>query len=294
MKQRISNIQKIYKEGIRQLSEAGIEEAPIDAWLLLEHITGISKAFFYAHKDMELEEEKEDDYFTCIRRRSERIPLQHITGEQEFMGYSFYVNEHVLVPRQDTEILAEEAIKLLSPGMKVLDMCTGSGCILISILKAGREKLCLRNLKGMGTDISKEALEVAEHNAFRLLGDADRNTCVFCLSDVFDRVEERFDLIVSNPPYIRTSVIEELQEEVRLHEPYIALDGKQDGLYFYRKIIDGSKTHISDGGTLLFETGYDQAEAVSALMRQAGYKNVFVKKDLAGLDRVVGGRYNRD
>lgn len=297
MKQRISGIQKIYREGIRRLKEAGIEDASIDAWMLLEYATGISRASFYAHTDMELKEETEERYFACIDRRTQHIPLQHITEEQEFMGYSFYVNEHVLIPRQDTEILVEEALKVVTHGMKILDMCTGSGCVMLSILKAGREKLLLEELSGLGIDISEEALKAASRNARELLGDSWQEkygSGLFCCSNLFEEVEGEFDLIVSNPPYIRTSVIEELQEEVRLHDPYIALDGREDGLYFYREIIKGSIEHISDGGYLLFEIGHDQAEEVSALMQLAGYSAIYVKKDLAGLDRVVGGRYNRD
>lgn len=197
------------------------------------------------------------------------------------MGYPFYVDEHVLIPRQDTETLAEEALKVLKPGMQVLDLCTGSGCILISLMK-----MC-EGLYGTGSDISEEALEVARKNACRLEVNA-----TFIRSSLFEHISGRYDLIVSNPPYIRTSVIQELQEEVRLHDPFIALDGKEDGLYFYREIIKAGGGYLKPGGYLMFEIGYDQGTEVASLMEKHGYRNIMVKKDLAGLDRVVSGMYN--
>ena len=197
------------------------------------------------------------------------------------MGYPFYVDEHVLIPRQDTETLAEEALKVLKPGMQVLDLCTGSGCILISLMK-----MC-EGLYGTGSDISEEALEVARKNACRLEVNA-----TFIRSSLFEHISGRYDLIVSNPPYIRTSVIQELQEEVRLHDPFIALDGKEDGLYFYREIIKAGGGYLKPGGYLMFEIGYDQGTEVASLMEKHGYRNIMVKKDLEGLDRVVSGMYN--
>ena len=197
------------------------------------------------------------------------------------MGYPFYVDEHVLIPRQDTETLAEEALKVLKPGMEVLDLCTGSGCILISLMK-----MC-EGLYGTGSDISEEALEVARKNACRLEVNA-----TFIRSSLFEHISGRYDLIVSNPPYIPTSVIEGLQEEVRLYDPFIALDGKEDGLYFYREIIKAGGGYLKPGGYLMFEIGYDQGTEVASLMEKHGYRNIMVKKDLAGLDRVVSGMYN--
>ena len=191
------------------------------------------------------------------------------------------MDEHVLIPRQDTETLAEEALKVLKPGMEVLDLCTGSGCILISLMK-----MC-EGLYGTGSDISEEALEVARKNACRLEVNA-----TFIRSSLFEHISGRYDLIVSNPPYIRTSVIQELQEEVRLHDPFIALDGKEDGLYFYREIIKAGGGYLKPGGYLMFEIGYDQGTEVASLMEKHGYRNIMVKKDLAGLDRVVSGMYN--
>lgn len=286
MKQRILTLQEVYKEGIHLLEGAGIADASLDAWLLLSHVTGLSKAAYYGNPGKAVEEEKKKQYFCSIHRRSQRIPLQHITEEQEFMGYSFYVNENVLIPRQDTEILVEEALKKLKPGMQILDLCTGSGCILISLLKKGMEKgLC--ECTGIGTDISRKALSVAVKNGKRFQVPAD-----FLQSDLFANVEGKYDIIVSNPPYIPTKTIETLQDEVRLYDPYIALDGREDGIYFYREIVQDSACYMKKGGYLLFEIGYDQGEAVTDLLKEAGYEALCVKKDLAGLDRVVIGRYN--
>ncbi len=284
MKQKILTLQQMHREGTKLLEDAGIEDASLDAWLLLSFVTGLDRAAYYGRMGEAAEPEKAERYYEVIERRSRRIPLQHITGEQEFMGYVFCVNEHVLIPRQDTETLVEEALKRLKTGMRILDVCTGSGCILFSILKTGEERMHIKGLSGVGTDISKEALAVAEKNACRLGVEADLRQ-----GNLFENVEGKFDMILSNPPYIPTKVIEELQEEVKLHDPYIALDGKEDGLYFYKRIIRESRAYLKEGGCLLFEIGYDQAEAVSALMREGGYRDICVKKDLSGLDRVVSG-----
>ena len=265
------------------MKDRGIEEYQLDAWYLLEYITGISKASYYGDPNRELSAAQAEEYRKCIEKRSERIPLQHITGVQEFMGHEFFVNEHVLIPRQDTEILVEHTLHKVEDGKKVLDMCTGSGCILLSILKRYQ-------VRGTGADISSEALQVAERNRKHLA----LPRVEWLQSDLFEKIEEKYDVIVSNPPYIQTGVIESLQEEVRLHDPYIALDGKEDGLYFYRRIIEDAKAYLEDGGWLLFEIGYDQAEPVTRLMEQAGYSEIHVKKDLSGLDRVAGARYNKN
>ena len=293
MKLKTLELQKIYKNGEEFLREAGIEEASIDAWLLLEFVTGVSRAKYFCDPGMEIDFTDAKRYCELIERRAKRIPLQHITGEQEFMGYTFKVNEHVLIPRQDTEVLVEEAIKFLRPGKSILDMCTGSGCILISLLKMGAEKFYMRNVKGVAVDISEEALKITSCNAESLGVEVS-----FIQSDLFENIDVnvtgKFDILVSNPPYIRTSVIEGLQEEVRLYDPFIALDGKEDGLYFYRKIVENSVNYLNDKAMVLFEIGHDQGEDVSNLLKDAGFSNVWVKKDLAGLDRVVIAMYNID
>lgn len=291
MRQRIFTLRQIIEVGTSELREAGIEEAALDAWYLFQYCTGISRAAYYGEPDRVLEEAFAKQYMECIETRKSRVPLQHITGEQEFMGYPFYVNEHVLIPRQDTETLAEEAVKIIrakqreTAAVRVLDMCTGSGCILLSVMK-----LCPQT-EGTGCDISEEALKVAGRNAARLGVSAD-----WVCSDLFGRLPESgegYDVILSNPPYIRTAEIETLQDEVRLHDPRIALDGREDGLYFYRRIAEESVSYIRDGGNLMFEIGCDQGKDVAELMREHGYENVTVKKDLSGLDRVVTGVYNR-
>ena len=275
-------LQELYQEGILRLKQAKIAEAELDAWYLMEYVTGIHRTMYYLRQQETVEKDTAERYFDCIGRRARRIPLQHITGEQEFMGLTFLVNEHVLIPRQDTEVLVEEALSHLNGDEQVLDMCTGSGCILISLAHYRK------GIRAVGADISDEALQIAEKNAKKL-----SENVTFFKSDLFDRIEGNYDLIVSNPPYIRTEVIEELEEEVRLHDPMIALDGKEDGLYFYRKITKQSRKHLSCGGWLLFEIGHDQGEDVARIMEDAGFAEVSVKKDLAGLDRVVSGMYNR-
>lgn len=288
MKQRTLKLQRIYKEGSAYLESRQIPDAQIDAWYLLEYVTGISRASYYGNPEKNISEEEAKRYWEYLEKRARRIPLQHITGSQEFMGYEFLVNEHVLIPRQDTENLVEEALKVIRPDMHVLDMCTGSGCILISLLKYAAERKHITGGEAVGADISADALEVAKKNAQRL-----KVPIIWVQSDIFENVSESFDLIVSNPPYIRTEVIQGLEDEVKLHDPWIALDGHEDGLYFYRRIVSESISHLNDGAWLMFEIGHDQAEDVSKLMKNEGFCNIYVKKDLAGLDRVVCGMYNK-
>lgn len=281
MNGKILTLQQIYREGKETLERAGIAEAELDAWYLLEYVTGISRASYYGDPGRVVSEEDLCRYRECVEKRAGHIPLQHITGEQEFMGLSFRVNDQVLIPRQDTETLVEEALKYAMPGMRVLDLCTGSGCILISLLH-----FC-PGLTGVGSDISAEALKMARTNGQRL--HVEERAQWLC-GDLFEKVTGAFDLIISNPPYIRSAEIEELQEEVRLYDPRIALDGAEDGLLFYRRIIEESKSYLKNGGRLLFEIGCDQGRDVAELLENAGYTEVSVKKDLAGLDRVAAGR----
>lgn len=282
-------LKEMLRSGTELLKRADVPDPEVDAWLLLEYTTKVTRSQYYLEPDRELSEDESSLYMEAIQRRAKRIPLQHITGEQEFMGFLFRVNSHVLIPRQDTEILVETALEKVENHMQILDLCTGSGCIIISLSKMIREgKGKTWDMDFTGSDISKEALETARENA-RMLGAEIQ----FTVSDLFEQLSGTYDMIVSNPPYIRTSQIGELQDEVRLYDPMIALDGKEDGLYFYRKIIKEATEHLSDKGWLLFEIGCDQKEDVIKLMKEAGYTDVAAKKDLAGLDRVVMGRYNK-
>ena len=277
------NYQQCYEMGVFRLEAADIAEAKLDARLLLEYICGTNRNDLLVHGDREVSKEQMEWYEAAIAKRESRIPLQHITGEQEFMGLTFQVNEHVLIPRQDTEVLVEEVMRDMMDGMHILDMCTGSGCILISLLHYSND--CV----GTGVDLSPNALLVAKENAEKILG--EKCSYSFIESNLFENVEGVFDVIVSNPPYIQTKVIDTLMPEVRLHEPMMALDGSEDGLLFYRRIVEESKMHLRKEGRLCFEIGYDQGEAVKKLMEDGGFKEVKVIKDLAGLDRVVLGIY---
>lgn len=270
----------LYEYGVNRLSESGTGEAALDARLLLEEVCGTSRSDLLAHGDEPVKEEHRRRYLEWIEKRAGRIPLQHILGYQEFMGLRFRVNGDVLIPRQDTETLVEEVLRKLHDGMRILDLCTGSGCILLSLLRYSN------HCQGTGSDLSEKALEVARGNARSLGLEAE-----FVHSDLFERITGKFEIIVSNPPYIPSGEISGLMEEVRDHDPRMALDGGEDGLSFYKKIISQAKGWLCPGGELFFEIGSDQGEAVSSLMRQARYRQVKVSQDLAGLDRVVCGVY---
>ena len=272
---------ELFEYGKKQLEDAGIEEAALDARLLLEYICHTDRNALLVHGDSVRSNLEEQFYRMVIEKRAQRIPLQHITGQQEFMGLTFKVNEHVLIPRQDTEILVEEAMRYLSDGMRILDICTGSGCILLSLLKYSNE------CEGLGVDISDDALAVARENAQNLGLETE-----FRHSDLLEKVEGKFDMIVSNPPYIETAVIDTLMPEVREHEPMLALDGREDGVYFYRRIVEQCTSYMTRGARLFFEIGYDQGEAVKDMMIHKGFCEVEIIKDYAGLDRVVTGCWN--
>lgn len=269
-----------YEWGRKELESARVQDADVDARLLLEYVCHTERNDLLVHGDREVEEISFFCYQKYIEKRSERIPLQQLLHEQEFMGLSFYVNEHVLIPRQDTEILVEEVLREPFDGARILDMCTGSGCILLSLLRYSNATT------GVGVDLSPEALAVAGENADRLQM-LDRVQWVE--SDLFANVKGKYDILVSNPPYISSNVIPELEPEVRAHEPMLALDGGRDGLDFYKKIIEQAGNYLIPGGRLYFEIGYDQGEAVAQLLKKHGYHEVRVVRDYAGLNRVVCG-----
>lgn len=270
------------QKGEKLLESAGIADAKIDAWLLLEMVAKIDRSFYFTHANAFVEPEVLNEYERVLEKRAEHVPLQYITGEQEFMGMTFKVNSNVLIPRQDTEVLVEEVLKALEPGMEVLDVCTGSGCILLSILKNAP------TVRGTGSDVSKQALLVAKENA-RLHGlEAE-----WVRGNLFDNVSGRFDVIVSNPPYIPQAQIPTLMPEVQLFEPLAALDGGVDGLDFYRRIAALAPEYLKEDGLLFFEIGCDQAEDVRRIITESGFAELSVEKDLAGLERVVKGRLRR-
>ena len=263
----------------KDLLKNKIEEYETDAWLLLEGACGCTRNDLYLRGNDPLSEEQETLYKEYLEKRSRRIPVQHILGVQCFCGLDFIVTPDVLCPRQDTEILIEEAIKRIRPGSSILDMCTGSGCIILTLLHF------VKDCKGTAADLSEKALAVAVQNAKKL-----EKECTFIHSDLFENIEGRYDVIVSNPPYIATKEIEALEPEVRDMEPRMALDGMEDGLFFYRKIVSASVQYLNPEGWLMFEIGYDQGAQVSEMMKSAGYVDVKVVGDLAGLDRVVIGK----
>lgn len=273
------NYTEAFLMGMQKLKEAQIGEAQLDARLLLEEVCGTDHNTLLCHGDREVSEAEEEQYRKALEQRAIHVPLQHLLGYQDFMGLRFQVNEYVLIPRQDTEILVEEAMRYLHDGMRILDLCTGSGCILLSLLHYSND------CEGVGVDISQEALQVAAQNAELLGIRAD-----FLKSDLYEKVTGKFDLLVSNPPYIERAIIPTLMEEVREYDPYIALDGGEDGLDFYRRIIGGAQDYLKRGGQILMEIGSGQAKAVSELLREAGFKEIDVCRDFAGLDRVVSGR----
>lgn len=271
----------IYKNASIRLKEAGVPEYQLDARLLLEYVCGTDYNTLLVHGDRDVSPEEEKKYNELIEKRASRVPLAYIVGYQEFMGLTFDVNENVLVPNQDTETLAEEALRELSDGMRFMDLCTGSGCVALSILNYTNDTSCVM------TDISDKAIEVATGNRDRL-GFSDRAEIV--KADLFPQYDDKkFDMIVSNPPYIRTDVIATLPPEVGKGEPYIALDGGQDGLIFYRRIIENAPKWLYTSGWLMMEIGYDQGDAVAGLMKDGGFHEVEVIKDLGGNDRVVRG-----
>ena len=250
--------------GTQMLKDNGIDNAEHDSFELLSAVNGMTRTFYLINGDSLLSEENFLMFEEYIEQRASHIPLQHILGKTWFYGYEYMVNSDVLIPRQDTEILVGEVIKVTRSGDYILDMCTGSGCIGITLAKKFPE------CRVLGVDVSEKALNVAQSNKHNL--------------------DITFNTIVSNPPYIPTKVIEGLQEEVRLHDPILALDGMEDGLMFYRKITAQAGDFLETDGYLCYEIGAEQAADVSDIMKQAGFKDITVVKDLAGFDRVVMGR----
>lgn len=266
---------------IQKLQSKNVENADLDAWYLLSYLIGMSKADYLLRKKEFIPEQIDSMYQQLLARRMEREPLQYIIGQQEFMGLTFVVNQNVLIPRQDTEILVELTIAE-SKGKRILDICTGSGCIAISLAKLGEPKSVT------AVDISTSALEVARKNA-----NLNHAVVEFIESNMFEQVSQTYDIIVSNPPYIKREEIKTLMPEVRQFEPILALDGEEDGLEFYRILAREAKHYLSDQGRVMFEIGCDQAESVFQLLSENGYYNIKITKDYANLDRVVSASIGR-
>ncbi len=279
------SIRKLYDDAAAELALAGIEkrEASLNSAALLEYVFGYDRNYLYAHGEREADEDRLSLFMELCEKRKRRIPLQHLTHSQCFMGLEFYVDENVLIPRPDTELLVEEAMLCVSDGARVLDLCAGSGCILISLMKY------TNGIEGVFSDISKPALSVCERNAKE---HGVFEGASFIESDLFNGIPdtEKFDAVLSNPPYIRSGEIGLLEPEVRDHDPRIALDGHEDGLYFYRRIASEAMGHLKLSGCLLLEIGYDQGEAVGKLLEKAGFTGIEIKKDYSGNDRVVKAR----
>ena len=274
---------EIREETARRLREAGIEDFEYETWMLLEWKLGVDRTEYFMRPDAEVPRERQEALESMLREREKRIPLQYLMGNCEFMGYSFSVDERVLIPRQDTECLVELAVDQMrqSPEpRRVLDLCTGSGCIGVSV------KLLCPQAQVVLSDVSEGALAVAAENARRLGVPVD-----VVQGDLFENVQGTFDYILSNPPYIPSEVIDGLMPEVRDHEPRLALDGTADGLHFYRRIIREATGYLRSGGRLLFEIGQEQGAALLALLQEAGYAETEIRQDLAGNDRIAVGRW---
>ena len=270
---------ELLRMGRDRLEKSDVPDADIDADILWQYLSGMNRMDMIMAREDDVDDDKSEAYMKLIEKRSTRIPLQYITGEQNFMGYDFDTAEDVLIPRMDTETLVETALKLVKDAdhnVDVLDMCCGSGCIGVSF--------------GLWNKNSRIVL--ARRNVAKLCAGDDRFEVV--RTDLFEQISGKYDLILSNPPYIRSDVIETLMPEVREHEPHLALDGTADGLYFYRIIADKAREYIKDEGYVVFEIGNDQAEDVQYLLVDSGYDDIHVVQDLSGNDRVVYGRYDRE
>jgi len=275
-------IKELLDSGEKQLSGKGKESAKLDAMLLLCHLTGMDRTQLFMSHENEVTDSLAESYLAMIEKRAEGTPLQHIVGSANFMGLEFKVTPDVLIPRPETELLVEEALKILTPDSRVLELCTGSGCIALSIMKL------YPGVTMVASDISPAAVHVAVGNAEALgvpMGEGP-GKIDFRIGDLFEHVYDKFDLIIVNPPYIRTEDIKTLEPEVKDHDPLIALDGGPDGLFFYRRLLYEAKNYLNPEGKLLLEIGYDQAADITALAGHA-YKNIKVIKDYSGNDRIM-------
>lgn len=265
--------------GARRLAENGIENADWESRALLCDQLNLSLGDFLIRKTDPMDEADAALFAQNIDRRCAHVPLQHILGKAYFYGLEFNVSPSVLIPRPETELLVEHALKALHAGMSVLDLCTGSGCIAITV-----STQC-PGIKTDASDVSSEALEVAKRNA-----DANDAPVNFIQSDLFEGISGQYDMILSNPPYISQAEMETLMPEVKDHDPHLALYGGIDGLDFYKKISANATDHLNPGGMLMMEIGAGQANDVSTLLRENDFTDIQIIQDLNGLDRIVTGR----
>ena len=274
-------IKEAMRKGMIKLKTNDVKEPSLKARLLMQYILNRPREYILVHDDKQLTLRQNVDYFKLIKKLIEGVPLQHITHQQEFMKLMFYVDENVLIPRPDTEILVEEVIKLAKSinAKKILDLCTGSGAIAVSLAKY------IEGSQITATDISRKALSIAKLNA---TNNNVEDRITFVSSDLFQNIsEEKYDIIVSNPPYIKRKVIKTLDEEVK-REPIIALDGGNDGLDFYKKIIGNAYQYLKYKGYLCLEIGYDQKdEVIDLINKEEKYIDTYSKKDLFDNDRIV-------
>jgi len=282
---------QLLKEGTERLQNVGVSTPRLDAEVLLYNILDVERIYLHMYPEKEVSKENEKSFWHGIEKREKLMPIQYIVNKQEFMGLDFDVEEGVLIPRGDTEILVEKVIdiyeKEFSPNsVKIMDIGTGSGAIVVSLAKF------INNSILTAIDISPKALEVAKKNAN---SNGVEKRITFHLGSLFNPIKgedeyKTYDFIISNPPYIPRAVVETLDPWVKDYEPRLALDGGEDGLDFYREITITAKDYLKEEGWLLFEIGYDQGESVSELLNMNGFRDVKVLQDLAGLHRVVLGK----
>ena len=270
-------------KGQNILKEAGISDYENDTRVLAMFAFGISYSDMFMKMTEEMQDDDADFFLNCIDLRSTHMPFLYITGSQFFMGYEFITEDGVLIPRQETELLVEKALELTSglKSCKALDMCTGSGCIGISYELKRREEGHKSDEIHLA-DVSDNAIYVAEKNKYKL-----GSKCSIIKTDLFENIKDKYDIIMSNPPYIRSSDIDDIMEEVRDYEPRIALDGDEDGLSFYKRIAEHAENYLYKDGILIMEIGFDQYEDVKELLEKNNFNNISLIKDYAGLDRIV-------
>lgn len=270
-------IKELLNKGNKILKENNIEEYSLKSRILLSKLINQNKEYLMIYQDKEIDSEIEEKFWFQINGLKNNVPIQYIIKEQEFMGLSFYVDENVLIPQPDTEILVEEVLLKIKSNDKVLDLCTGSGAIGISIAKK------INDISVDLLDISEKALEIAKKNSVK-----NKVNVNIIHSNLFEKVQSKYNIIVSNPPYIETNIIKTLSPEVQ-KEPLIALDGGEDGLDFYRIIADRARNYLEKDGILALEIGYNQKTNVINILEKYGYKNIYSKKDYGNNDRIIIG-----